>query len=290
MAMLVRRIVRSKKNFFVRKFSKSTKEIWDNFLRNSHRTLLRKFIEEHPDVVNAILKNTEITRDHLTPELKLFLLTKNCPLYHEPFIEKCENSRFDPSIRNVFQDPFWSIYWPGGQALTRFILDERKKIVTMRHTRKDTLRILDLGAGCGATAIATKLTFGTCKIIANDISKIACVAVAMNAILNNVNIEISWKNLLQELPEDTYDVIFVGDLLYDEEIANTLIVWLEHAYIRGAQIYLGDPGRHGLTEDLRKRMRLLRRYSLPENVRKENYGFDTATVWEFNPSNYTCRI
>lgn len=170
--MLVRRIVRSKKNLFVRKFSKSTKEIWDNFLRNSHGTSLRKFIEEHPDVVNAILKNTEITRDHLTPELKLFLLTKNCPLYHEPLIDKYENSRFDPSIRNIFQDPFWSIYWPGGQALTRFIFDERrKKIVTMRHARKDALRILDLGAGCGATAIATKLTIGTCKVIANDISK-----------------------------------------------------------------------------------------------------------------------
>lgn len=145
--------------------------MWDKFLHNSRGTSLRKFIEEHPAVVNTILKNTEITRDHLTPELKLFLLTKNCPLYREPFIDKSENSGFDPSIRNVFQDPFWSIYWPGGQALTRFILDERKKIVTMRHARKDALRILDLGAGCGATAIAAKLTIGTCKIIANDISK-----------------------------------------------------------------------------------------------------------------------
>ncbi|KAL6443386.1 hypothetical protein ACFW04_002921 [Cataglyphis niger] len=287
MAMLVRKIVCLKKILFAQKFSKSTKEVWNNILHNSHRTLLRKFIEEHPDVVNTILKNTEITCDHLTPELKLFLLTKNCPLYHEPFIDKCENSRFDLSTRSVFQDPFWSIYWPGGQVLTRFILDERKKILgrAKQHAKKDALKMLDLGAGCGATAIATKLTIGTCNIIANDISKIACIAIAMNAILNNVNIEVSWKNLLEELPKDSYDVIFVGDLLYDEEIANTLTAWLEHAYIGGAQIYLGDPGRHGLTEDLKKRMRLLRRYSLPENVKKENYGYNTASVWEFNLSN-----
>lgn len=103
----------------------------------------------------------------------------------------------------------------------------------------------------------------------------------MNAILNHVDIEVSWKNLLERLPEDLYDVIFIGDSLYNEETANALIAWLEHTYARGARIYLGDPGKYRLTEDLRKRLRLLRRYSLPENVRKENYGCDTAAVWEF---------
>lgn len=110
---------------------------------------------------------------------------------------------------------------------------------------------------------------------------VACVAIAMNAMLNNVDIEVSWKNLLISSPEQPYDLIFVGDLLYDEEIANNLITWLEKAHTRGAQIYLGDPGRHGLTENFKKRMRLLKRYVLPENVKKENHGYDTATVWEF---------
>lgn len=111
---------------------------------------------------------------------------------------------------------------------------------------------------------------------------VACVAIAMNAILNNVDIEVSWKNLLEKPLEDPYDVIFVGDLLYDEEIANILMTWLGDAREQGAQIYLGDPGRHGLSKDLRNRLRLLRRYSLPENVRKENHGYDMATVWEFD--------
>ncbi|XP_011869204.1 PREDICTED: protein N-lysine methyltransferase METTL20-like [Vollenhovia emeryi] len=272
-----------KKFLFVRQFSKSTKETWDNFLRNSHRTSLKRFIQNHHEVASAILRNTEMTRDHLTPELKLFLLTENCPLYHEPFTDKYSDGRFDSLTRNVFQDPFWSIYWPGGQVLTRFILDEKERILgrATQNARKDALRILDLGAGCGATAIAAKLTNETCKTVANDISRVACVAIAMNAILNNVDIEVLRENLLEKPLEDPYDVIFVGDLLYDEETAGILMTWLGDAHERGARIYLGDPGRHGLSEEFRKRLRSLRRYSLPENVRRENHGYDMATVWEF---------
>lgn len=104
----------------------------------------------------------------------------------------------------------------------------------------------------------------------------------MNAILNNTDIEVLCKNLLEKPLEDSYDMIFVGDLLYDEEIANTLVTWLGDAHERGTQIYLGDPGRHGLNENFRKRLKLIRQYSLPENVKKENNGYDMATVWKFN--------
>lgn len=156
-----------RKFFFARTFTQNTKETWDSYLRNNRTMSLKKFLGDHRDIVNTILRNTEITSNHLTPELKLFLLTDKCSLYHEPFID--ENGRFDSFTRNVFQDPFWSIYWPGGQALTRFILDEGESI--LQCTRKRVLRILDLGAGCGATAIAAKLVTGTCKIVANDISK-----------------------------------------------------------------------------------------------------------------------
>ncbi|KYQ58715.1 UPF0516 protein C12orf72 like protein [Trachymyrmex zeteki] len=282
--MIIGRNMCLKTLFFTRKFSKSTKEVWERYLRNSHRTSLKRFIQNHHDVTNVILKNTEMTCNHLTPELKLFLLTENCPLYHEPFNDKYTNGIFDSLTRNVLQDPFWSIYWPGGQVLARFILEEKERILgsMTQNVKKDTIRILDLGAGCGAVAIAVKLMNETCKIVANDISKVACVAIAMNAILNNTDIEVLCKNLLEKPLEDSYDMIFVGDLLYDEEIANTLVTWLGDAHERGTQIYLGDPGRHGLNENFRKRLKLIRQYSLPENVKKENNGYDMATVWKFN--------
>lgn len=168
--MITRRIVCLKKSFIGRKFSRSRKITWDAFLRNSNDgTSLKRFVVEHYDIAKTILDNTEITRNHLTPEVKLFLLTENCPLYYESFHE---NGKFDSFTRDTFQDSFWSIYWPGGQALTRFIFDEILRNGSTRHkAKRGELRILDLGAGCGATAIAAKLTIGSCKIVANDINK-----------------------------------------------------------------------------------------------------------------------
>lgn len=142
--MLVRRIVCLKKNLFelLKIFKKYKKG-----LCNSHRTSLRKFIDEHLDVVNAILKNIEITRNHLTPELKLSLLTKNCPLYRQ-----MEDSRFDQ--KRIPGPVLVYIYWPGDQTLTRFILDERKKNFRTHNTACEKRCIKD-------AAIATKLTIGT---------------------------------------------------------------------------------------------------------------------------------
>lgn len=118
-------------------------------------------VSHDSEVIRTILSNTELTKNHMTPEMKLFLLTPNCPLYREPF----QNILRDSDIRrNVFVDPFWSIYWPGGQGLARFVLDEGSALFSSSRN------VLDLGAGCGATAIAAKLR-GASKVVANDIDK-----------------------------------------------------------------------------------------------------------------------
>lgn len=206
----------------------------------------------------------------MTPEIKLSLLTPNCTLYHEPFQNISEE---DNTKRNVFVDPFWSIYWPGGQGLARFTLDNGKMLFSSSKT------VLDLGAGCGAIAIAAKIR-GAKKVVANDIDKVACAAIKLNAQLNNVELSVSQENLLLRSPDPT-DFIFIGDMLYDEEITGDLIPWLEKARKSGARIFVGDPGRHGLTNDLRNQLTLLKCYALPDNVRKENHGYDKCYIWEF---------
>ncbi|XP_015605223.1 electron transfer flavoprotein beta subunit lysine methyltransferase isoform X2 [Cephus cinctus] len=255
---------------------------WIEFARRKGTVASPRDGEDVAEVREAILKNTEITQDHLTPELKLHLLTPNCPLYHAPNEDKSRSV----GIPWPYQDPFWSIYWPGGQALTRFILDEGNTIFRSSSNgtsalRKDEITVLDLGAGCGASAIASKLT-GASSVLANDIDPVACVAMNMNAALNSVQISISKENLIAQPYNGNFHVILVGDLLYDEVIAGSLIVWLNEALAAGSQIYLGDPGRHGLTDTLRRRWKILREYPLPENVRRENRGFDTACVWQFS--------
>ncbi|XP_043252559.1 electron transfer flavoprotein beta subunit lysine methyltransferase-like [Colletes gigas] len=253
-----------------------TTEAWRRVTGQSRDKAIHEVIRREPQMVQAILNDTEITRNHMTPEIKLFLLTPNCPLYHAPFPDVFESNEMR---RTVFTDPFWSIYWPGGQAIARFVLDERDRLFSYSWNGEG--EVLDVGAGCGAAAIAAKLV-GTRKVIANDIDKVACTAIAMNAALNHVEVQISQDNLLHRPPEKLTDVIFIGDMLYDEEITDILIPWLERARKNGTRIYLADPGRHGLTNDLKKRLRPLRRYLMPENVRKENYGYDTCDIWEFS--------
>ncbi|XP_051175987.1 electron transfer flavoprotein beta subunit lysine methyltransferase-like [Leptopilina boulardi] len=240
-----------------------------------------KRMKEQLEIEKVILKNTEITQAHLTPELKLHLLTTNCPLYHAT-TETTQSTNANSAMEKIFfQDPFWSIYWPGGQVLTRFILDKGIKLLSNDNNDKSNLRVLDLGSGCGASAIAAKLV-GARQVLANDIDPVACVAILMNAKLNNVDLRVSKENLIErKLNEQLFNVILIGDLLYDEKIAEKLIPWLERSLKVGSQIYLGDPGRHPLTEDLKKRMSPICKYALPENVKRENYGFDTATVWRF---------
>ncbi|XP_052031308.1 electron transfer flavoprotein beta subunit lysine methyltransferase isoform X2 [Apodemus sylvaticus] len=122
-------------------------------------------------------ENTEVTSSgSLTPEIQLRLLTPRCKFWWE-------RADLWP-----YGDPYWAIYWPGGQALSRYLLDN-----------PDVVRgksVLDLGSGCGATAIAAKMS-GASKILANDIDPIAGMAITLNCKLNGLNpFPVLTKNIL----------------------------------------------------------------------------------------------
>ena len=48
-----------------------------------------------------------MTTHHLTPEIKLNLITPECQLWNSTNADK------------PFKDPFWAFYWPGGQVISR---------------------------------------------------------------------------------------------------------------------------------------------------------------------------
>lgn len=55
-------------------------------------------------------ENTEVTSSgSLTPEIQLRLLTPRCKFWWE-------RADLWP-----YSDPYWAIYWPGGQALSRYV-------------------------------------------------------------------------------------------------------------------------------------------------------------------------
>lgn len=76
-----------------------------------------------------------------------------------------------------------------------------------------------------------------------------------------------------------YDVILLGDVFYDQEIADLLHPWLEKLLKNKQRIIIGDPGRHALRSNMK--LNLLAKYSLPENICIENHGFQYTNVWEF---------
>ncbi|KAG8237363.1 hypothetical protein J437_LFUL019179 [Ladona fulva] len=247
------------------------------------RPCLKRWNHSHsslPLMRDLISRNTEITRNHLTPEIALKLITSSCPLWKaKP--EECP-----------FPDPFWAFYWPGGQAVTRFILDNPLLV--------RGLSVIDIGSGCGASAIAASKC-GAKLAIANDIDP--GIAAELNAALNNASICTSTENLIPEgdavkyITKDhlPWDVIIVGDLFYDISMSQKVLAWVTKCASLGINILIGDPGRYAFTSEIKNdedskkenqrekpRLSVLARYPLPKESCLENNGFLSASVWRVN--------
>ncbi|XP_053665724.1 electron transfer flavoprotein beta subunit lysine methyltransferase-like [Anopheles marshallii] len=226
-------------------------------------------------VRQKILSNTVLSRQHMTPEITLHLITPDCAIYHQPV-----GAGSNGADTGFSTDPFWGFFWPGGQALTRFILD------TAHVFRGKS--VLDVGCGCGASAIAA-LMVGANRVTANDIDPVALQATLLNAELNGITgnrLVVSGDNFISNGADtqtsNQYEVVLIGDLFYDTEIAADLHPWIQRLARAGTEIFIGDPGRHGITETgVLSDMELLTRYKLPDNICLENSGFSYANVWQF---------
>ncbi|XP_014259395.1 electron transfer flavoprotein beta subunit lysine methyltransferase-like [Cimex lectularius] len=210
------------------------------------------------NIRNGIAKHTEVTDDHMTPELKLRLITPRSPLWTDK-PETCE-----------FKNPFWAFYWAGGQALTRYILDHAEDF--------QGRYVLDLGSGCGASAIAAaKCNAKAC--FANDVDNVSCEAICMNAHMNGCRVHIIQKNIIAKKIQFKFDYVLVGDMFYDPFFASKLFSWLEMCKSKGADVLIGDPGRYALAKNFRKSLKLIEEYQLPLKYAAENNGFTSSAVW-----------
>ncbi|XP_005313087.2 electron transfer flavoprotein beta subunit lysine methyltransferase [Chrysemys picta bellii] len=242
-----------------RSSNRSTSLIW----RCCYHRTPGSFLD--PEMRAFLEENTEVSSSgHLTPEIRLRLLTPRCRFWQE-------RADLWP-----YGDPFWAIYWPGGQALSRYILDN-----------PDAVRmgsVLDLGSGCGATAIAAVMS-GASQVHANDIDPIAGMAMVLNCELNNVNpFPILTKNII-DTELDKWDLIVLGDMFYDEQLANSLHHWLRKcSRTHGTKVLIGDPGRpQFLGHRIHSQLHKVVEYSLPESTRQENNGLTSSIVWSYQP-------
>ncbi len=145
--------------------------------------------------------------------------------------------------------PYWAYHWAGGTVLARHILDHPQ---TVRGKR-----VVDLGAGSGVVAIAAMKT-GAMNVIAVDIDPNAIVAANLNAGANGVTVTAIQGELIT--PPDA-DLILVGDLFYDEELAVKVSAFLTDCINANIEVLVGDMGRKPLPRDL---LEPLAEYEVPD--------------------------
>lgn len=170
-----------------------------------------------------IAANTAIARPPHCPEIQLHLADDAVALW---------TLTEDELGKLGLAPPFWAFAWAGGQALARYILDHPESVRTKR--------VVDIASGSGLGAIAAMLA-GAGHATANDIDPFASSAAAMNARLNGVSLEILEGDLIGQ-PVGA-DVVLVGDLFYDRDIAVRLLDWLRALHAGGVEVLVGDPRR-----------------------------------------------
>jgi predicted nicotinamide N-methyase len=204
-----------------------------------------------------IRENTMLLAPPLVPEIKLYLAEESLPIWR-----KTEEELGEMNVA----PPYWAFAWAGGQALARYVLDT-PALFLARH-------VLDLGAGSGLTAIAA-MQAGAATVLAADIDAIALVATELNAAANSVGVSRTAEDLLAA-PPASFDVILVGDLFYERQLADKVLVFIEQAVSDGAIVLIGDPQRNYFP---RGRFAQVAEYSVPVTRELEDALIKRTAVW-----------
>jgi predicted nicotinamide N-methyase len=209
------------------------------------------------DWYSFILANTKLLSPPLVPEVKLRLAEESLPIWRktEEVLGKLD-----------LAPPYWAFAWAGGQALARYIIDHPSFVKGKR--------VLDLGSGSGLTGISALLKNAE-SVLAADIDPVALVAIAINAAANDVSIETTADDLLAR-PPGRYDVILVGDLFYERQLAERVLAFIEEALANGALVLIGDPQRNYFP---RGRFEPVAEYRVPVTRELEDAEIKGTAVW-----------
>ena len=184
------------------------------------------------DPAQFIRANTELLRPPLVPEIVLHLATEIVPIWR-----KTEEELAAEGI----PPPFWAFAWAGGQALSRWVLDNPE---TVRGKR-----VLDFATGSGVSAIAA-MKAGAREVIANEIDAFAIAAAGLNAVANDVRLTCAHEDLIGR--DEGWETVLAGDVCYEREMSAKVFDWLKALARRGALVLVGDPGRNYLPQGMQE--------------------------------------
>ena len=209
------------------------------------------------DIPRFIRANTRVLAASCVPEVKLHLADDAVSLW----------SRTEEELGEIgLPPPFWAFAWAGGQALARYVLDHRDFV------RGKT--VLDLASGSGLVGIAA-MQAGARAALAADIDRFAADAAQLNAALNGVTLQTTDADLIGA--EAAQEVILVGDLFYDRDLAPRVFDWLLTLRAAGKSVLIGDPGRTYLPKH---KLIQIAAYDIPVTRALEDAELKRAAVWE----------
>ncbi len=208
-----------------------------------------------------IAEHSLIDSPRLVPELRLHLASELLPIWQasEAWMQQ-----------EGLPPPFWAFAWAGGQALARYLLDKPSLVAGER--------VLDFAAGSGLQGFAAKLA-GAATVEAAEIDPFACAAIALNAELNGLEIQVREEDLIGK--DEGWPVVLAGDVCYERPMAEAVMTWLRALAGRGALVLMGDPSRTYLPrEGLEKRAQ----YAVPTTREIEDSDLRNAGVWRVLPA------
>ncbi len=213
--------------------------------------------------------------------------------------------------------PFWAFLWPGAYGLTRYIESNPNLF-------QNSL-IFDLGCGCGISSIGA-LKANATFVISNDIDPFSILASSLNIYTAysqtkyEVNVPSRLKNEISKpllcsdddflqlsgidfdkevctivnhnltaLNSGKYSrkILLVGDMLYDCEIGDKVLLLVEQLIKLDWTIYVGDPNRwYSKHENNKQRYGdLVGQYVLPAFIQQENHGLTNTYVYKLCSNN-----
>ena len=173
------------------------------------------------------LDHTDFVRDHT--------VVASPPLAGEISLRLARDARGIFEAADTYMDgglgarPYWAFAWPGGQALARYLLDNPDLVLG-----RD---VLDIGSGSALGAIAA-MKAGARSALAADIDPLADAAARMNAALNGVDVATTRDDLLGG--PVTWDMVVVGDLVYEPDLKLRVGAFLRAARARGVTVIYAD--------------------------------------------------
>ncbi len=196
------------------------------------------------------------------PEIRLYLATEVTPIWL---------ASEESLAQGAVPPPYWAFAWVGGQALARYVLDHPGTVAGRS--------VLDFGSGSGLVAIAAAKA-GARHVLAAEIDPFAAAAIAANAALNGVEVEVATGDVVGAAGRD-WDVATAGDVCYEREMTERVVPWLRALAARGGLVLLGDPGRAYLpAAGLIERAR----YQVPTSRELEDRDIRETVVWQVLPA------